>query len=50
MLAKEPTGFNVAGSGLAKDNEFLGVIKINSAHFLRMGSKAVGSMLQIYGM
>jgi hypothetical protein len=44
VLATEPTGYSVAGSSPTEDGGFLRVIKIPSAHFLRMGSKAVGPM------
>jgi hypothetical protein len=44
VLSTGPTGPSVPGSGPAEDGEFLWVIKIRSAHFLRRGSKAVGPM------
>jgi hypothetical protein len=45
VLATGPTGFAVAGSGLAEGGGFLGVIKIHSAHFLWGGNKAVCPIL-----
>jgi hypothetical protein len=44
VLATGPTGHSVAGSNPTEDGGFLWVIKIPSTHFLRRGSKAVGSM------
>jgi hypothetical protein len=41
-------GLAAAGSGPAEDGGFLWAIKVCSAHFLRRGSKAVGSMSYIY--
>jgi hypothetical protein len=42
VFATGPMGPVAAGSGPAEVGEFLWVMKVRSAHFLRRGSKAVG--------